>query len=132
VTSRVKGLAVQRTVSLFYWEYFCLKLATLLQIVRMSQFPSFEEIEIRLVAKNTYDNWSKTRQTLKRAILGRHPCARTGWQNRSKDFGEWVHSTVICGADLPVHCSTSISKKFLTPALIAQKYSSPPQKYVDS
>ena len=50
----------------------------LLQIARESQFPGFEEIEIRLAMINTYDNWPKTRQTLKRVILGRHPCARTG------------------------------------------------------
>jgi len=58
----------------------------------MSQFPSFEQIEITLVAKNTYDNWPQTRQTLKKAILGPHLCARTGfsgWQGWSKKFQKW-------------------------------------------
>jgi len=56
------------------------------QIARASQFPSFEEIEIRLVVKNTYDNWPRIRQTLKRVVFGGHQCARTGWQDWSKRF----------------------------------------------
>ncbi len=58
----------------------------LLQVVRMSQFPSFEKIKIRLVAKNSYDNWPRSRQVPKRAVLKPNPCARTGfvgWQDRS-------------------------------------------------
>jgi hypothetical protein len=60
VTRKAKGLAVQKAVSLLYWEYYWLKLTTLLQIVTESQFSSFEGIEIRLVMKNSYDNWPKT------------------------------------------------------------------------
>jgi hypothetical protein len=51
---------------------------TFLQIARMSQFQGFEEIEITLALTTIYDNWPKTRQTLKAALFGRHPCARTG------------------------------------------------------
>jgi hypothetical protein len=76
-----KGLAANDTISLFCWEGHRPKLATLYQIVRMSRLPSFEEIEIRLVMKNTYDNWPRSRQTPKRVIFGRHRCARTGWQD---------------------------------------------------
>ena len=78
VTQKAKGLAVNNTISLFCWECYWLKLATFSQIVRRSQFQSFEGIEIRLVWKNIYDNWPRSSQTLKAAIFGRDPCARTG------------------------------------------------------
>jgi len=36
----------------------------------MSQFPGFEEIEIRLVMDKIYDNLPRNRQTLKKAVFG--------------------------------------------------------------
>jgi hypothetical protein len=70
--------------------------ATFLQIVRESQFQSFEEIEIRLVLKNIYNNWPRSRQTLKNAVFGRHSCARTGSYRLAGPVRETLYESVAC------------------------------------
>ena len=65
-----------------YW----LKLATFLQIVEVRRFASFMGIEIKLVMKNSYDSWPKTKQTPKRSLFGYHRCAHTGRQDWFRRF----------------------------------------------
>jgi len=81
VTRKAKGLAVSHTVSLFCLERYWLKLATLYQIVESHSFARSVRIAIKSVKTSAYDNWPRNKQTLKTAIFGHHPCARTGWQD---------------------------------------------------
>jgi len=81
-----------------------LKLATFYQMVGMSQFLSFEGIEIRIVMDNIYGSWPRIRPMPKRAVFGHHQCARTGL-NRLAGL---IHTIL---ADL---CAFVISKIFLS------------------